>query len=74
MQQVEIRVKGLLDRDWSDWLGDLSINHTVDGSTILSGAVRDQAALQGLLFQLFRTGVQLISVSSEGMPPVEQGR
>lgn len=49
MQQVEIHVRGQIDRDWSDWLGGLKITHTADGSTVLSGPVRDQAALYGLL-------------------------
>jgi hypothetical protein len=74
MQQVEIRVKGLLDPAWSDWLGDLTIDHTADGQTMLTGTVRDQAALQGVLSQLFKLGLQLIHVSSGGMPPAGQGR
>jgi hypothetical protein len=69
MQQVEIRVKGHIDRTWSDWLGELDIDHTIDGDTLLTGAVRDQAALQGLLSQLFRLGVQLISISSDDTTP-----
>jgi hypothetical protein len=69
MQQVEIRVKGHIDHTWSDWLGDLDIDHTADGETLLTGTVRDQAALQGLLSQLFRMGVQLISFSSDNMAP-----
>jgi hypothetical protein len=49
MEQVEIRVKGLIDHTWSDWLGDLDIIHTTDGNTLLSGPLRDQAALRGVL-------------------------
>jgi hypothetical protein len=67
MQQVEIRIKGQIDRDWSGWLGGLKITHTADGSTVLSGPVRDQAALYGLLSQLSNLGLQLISVSSESV-------
>jgi hypothetical protein len=64
MQQVEIRVKGQIDLDWSDWLGGLKLSHYPDGSTILSGSVRDQAALYGLLSKLSDLGLQLVSVSS----------
>jgi hypothetical protein len=67
MLKVEIHVKGQIDRDWSDWLEDLTINHTDDGNTLLSGPVRDQAALYGLLWQLSNLGLQLISVSSWGI-------
>jgi len=68
MQQVEIRVKGHIDRTWADRLSGLDIIHTSDGNTVLSGSLRDQAALEGLLSQLFRMGVQLISVSSVNLP------
>jgi len=68
MQQLEIRVKGHIDRTWADRLGGLDITHTSDGNTVLSGPLRDQAQLEGLLSQLFRMGVQLISVSSVNLP------
>lgn len=66
MQQVEIRIKGQIDRDWSDWLGGLSITHTAQGETVLNGSVRDQAALYGLLSRLSDLGIQLNSVTSDG--------
>ena len=69
MQQVEIRVKGHINSDWANRLGGLDITHTPDGNTVLSGPLRDQAALQGLLSQLFRIGVQIISVSSDSITP-----
>ncbi len=64
MQQVKIRIRGQIDRDWEDWLGGLEIAHQLDGSTVLSGPIRDQAALYGLLSQLANLGLQLVSVSS----------
>jgi hypothetical protein len=64
MQQVEIRVKGQIDQNWSNWCGGLTISHTEQGETVLSGSVRDQAALRGLLDRLADLGLQLISVSS----------
>ena len=74
MQKVEIWVKGHIDQTWSDWLGDLAIGYSGDGNTLLTGVVRDQAALQGVLFQLFKIGVQLISVSSGDMLPADGGK
>lgn len=65
MKQVEICFQGQIDRDWANRLYGLEITHTDDGNTVLSGLLRDQAALQGLLSQLFRMGIQIISVSSE---------
>jgi len=63
MQQVEIRVKGHLDRDWSDRLYGLPITHTPDGNTVLSGPLRDQAELRGILSHLADLGLELISVN-----------
>jgi hypothetical protein len=69
MQQVEICIRGHINKDWADRLYGLQITHASDGNTVLSGPIRDQAALQGLLSQLFRMGVQLISVSSGNTTP-----
>jgi hypothetical protein len=69
MQQVEIRVKGHLDRTWANRLGGLQITHTPKGNTVLSGVLRDQAQLEGLMSQLFRMGVQIITFSSDNITP-----
>ena len=61
--QVEIRIKGQIDRKWSDWLGGVTVIPTADGETILTGQVNDQSALYGLLSSLSRLGLQLVSVS-----------
>ncbi|MGD1118428.1 MAG: hypothetical protein ABR886_02965 [Dehalococcoidales bacterium] len=64
MQQVEIRVRGQINRDWSTWFGGLTITHTPQGETILNGSVRDQAELRGLLSRLADLGLELISVNT----------
>ena len=61
MQLVEIHVKGHLA---ADWLGGLTITHTQQGETVISGPVRDQAALRGLLNRIADLGLQLSSVTS----------
>ncbi len=65
MLQIEIRIKGHIDRDWSDSLALLDVTHSPDGTAILSGVVRDQAALYGVLSQLCNLGIGLVSFSSE---------
>ena len=45
----EIRIKGHLDHQWTDWFGGLTITLEEDGDTLLTGPVVDQAALHGLL-------------------------
>jgi hypothetical protein len=37
---------------WSAWLEGLTIRHSDQGETILSGEIRDQAAFYGLLVKL----------------------
>jgi hypothetical protein len=64
MQQIEIRIKGQIDQNWSDWMNGLSITHTAQGETILAGSVQDQSVLYGLLERLNDLGIQLSSVTS----------
>ena len=58
----EIRVDGLLDESWSEWLGGLVINPQADGTTRLRGPLRDQAALHGLLVKIRDLGLPLLSL------------
>ncbi len=58
----EIRVKGHLGREWTDWFGGLSITQEDNGDTLLVGPVVDQAALHGLLRQVRDLGMPLLSV------------
>jgi hypothetical protein len=57
-----IRVDGHLDQRWSDWFGGLTITHDADGSTSLMGAIRDQAALYGLIAKARDLGLTLLAV------------
>ncbi len=68
MELVEIHVKGHIATDWSDWLGGLTISHTQQGETVMSGTVRDQAALRGLLDRIADLGLRLSSVASTETP------
>ena len=64
MQKVEIQIKGQIDRNWSDWFEGLKITYAPNGNTILSGVIRDQSALIGLIFNLSNIGLALISVDT----------
>jgi len=63
MQNVEIRVKGQLDEHWSDWFDDLTVTHTEQNETVLTGPIPDQAALHGLLARLRDLGLPIVSVN-----------
>ena len=58
----EIVVKGHLDIDWSEWFEGLTIAHNDEGETMLSGQIRDQAALYGIIAGVRDMGLSLISV------------
>jgi hypothetical protein len=60
----EIHVKGHLDASWSDWLGGLEIELLHSGEMILSGHIKDQAALMGILNKLYNLNLTLLSVSN----------
>ena len=63
MLQAEIRVKGQIDEHWSDWFEGLTVTHTDQEETVLTGPVVDQSALYGLLAKLRDLGLPLLSVN-----------
>ena len=62
----QITVEGKIDASWSDWLGGTQLvsQKEADGMqiTTLSGTMIDQAALRGLLIQLWDLNLILRSV------------
>jgi hypothetical protein len=66
----EIRVKGHLDRRWSDWFDGLEITNLRNGEAMLYGDIVDQAALHGVLAKVRDLNLALTSVSS--ISPDEQ--
>ena len=69
MEKVEIRVRGQLDSNWSEWFSRLSFTYTEDGETVLAGPIRDQAELRGVLCRLADLGLSLMSVTVEKRAP-----
>jgi hypothetical protein len=63
VQFYEIRLKGHLDAQWTDWFDGLTITLEENGNTLLSGPVADQAALHGLLKKIRDLGMPLVSVN-----------
>ncbi len=58
----QIRIKGHLGSQWTDWFGGLSITLEDNGETLLTGPVVDQAALYGLLKKVRDVAMPLLSV------------
>jgi hypothetical protein len=65
----QIRIKGHLGSQWTDWFDGLAITLEENGHTLLTGPVVDQAALHGLLKKVRDLGMPLVSVS-----PLEHGQ
>lgn len=65
----QIRIKGHLGHQWTNWFENLTIMLDEDGDTLLTGPVVDQAALHGLLKKVRDLGMPLVSVC-----PVEPGQ
>ena len=73
----QIRIKGHLDHQWTDWFDGLTITLEENGDTLLTGPVVDQAALHGLLRKVRDLGMPLLLVDSvkpdqEDAPDVKQ--
>lgn len=57
----QIRIKGHLDEQWTDWFSGLTITLEESGDTLLTGPITDQSALFGLLRRVSDLGMKLIS-------------
>jgi hypothetical protein len=69
--RYEIRVEGVLERRWSEWLEGLEVE-SVGDETILSGMPRDQPALHGILDKVRDLGLTVIAVRR--LPAEEEPR
>lgn len=57
----QIRLQGQLGEQWAAWFDGLTITHTANGDTLLTGLVADQAALYGLLRKVRDLGLPLLA-------------
>jgi hypothetical protein len=61
-RSYQIRVKGRLGPEWSEWFDGLAVIAREDGETLIQGAVVDEAALYGLLGKVRDLGLPLVGV------------
>jgi hypothetical protein len=58
----EIKLKGILPDQWSDWFDGMEIRCDADGNTQLRGVIIDQSELHGILDKVCDLGLPLLSV------------
>ena len=64
MKKIEIKIKGELDKKWTEWFENMNIQY-YEGNTVLSGSIIDQSALHGILNKIRDLNLELIFVNSE---------
>lgn len=58
----QFRIREALDDELAAWFSPLAITHEPTGETMLTGPVRDQAELHGLLIKIRDLNLTLLSV------------
>ena len=64
----QIRVRGHLGRECTEWFAPMSVRMEDDGDTIMAIEAADQAALHGLLRKVRDLGLTLISINPVTQP------
>jgi hypothetical protein len=59
----QIKIQGRIDYKWSAWFEEMTIVSQSDGTTLLTGSMKDQAALHGVLARIRDLNLVLISVT-----------
>jgi hypothetical protein len=76
ISRYQIVIAGELHESWSDWLGKVEFERIKDGSesfhTILLSEVPDQAALRGLLNQIWDLNLELISLNKHNQGAADE--
>ena len=70
--KYEIKVKGILDESWADWLGEVEITSGEENGlpvTTIRGQAADPQALYGILDRTRSLNLTLISVNQQEIEP-----
>jgi len=69
----EIKVRGRIDKHWSEWLENMAIAYDDMGNSTITGPIADQSALHGLLKKIRDLGLPLTSVNPVRLHTENQG-
>ncbi len=61
--KTKIKIQGHLDKEWKDWFDGMAISYA-GNNTMLTGNIKDEAHLHGILNQIRDLNLKLISVNS----------
>ena len=61
-----IKVKEILDPNFTVWFGGMTVTPLEDGGTLLMGSFPDQPALRGFLDRLWNLNFTVVSVEKVG--------
>jgi hypothetical protein len=64
-QPYQFRIREELDNDLAVWFSPLVIDHEPNGVTTLTGFIRDQAELHGMLIKIRDLNLTLLSVINQ---------
>jgi hypothetical protein len=70
--QYRIQVMGHLPDGWLELVEHMEIISEADGTTTISGPIRDQAELYGLITKLQNLGLTLISINQTTSASLEK--
>jgi hypothetical protein len=59
----QIRIKDHLGEEWAAWFEPLAICNQPNGEALLTGPVRDQSELFGLLLKVYSLNLLLLAVN-----------
>lgn len=72
--RIRVRVDGELDpAPWVGAIDGLVVAAEPDGTTVLTGELRDQAELHGLLGAIRDLGLSLVSIETTPVTPTSEG-
>lgn len=70
--RCHIRIKGHLDPSWREWFEGLEIVREAAGTSRLSGSLRDQAALHGVLAKMRGLGIAVLALETSEVTQPEE--
>ncbi|MCE7989991.1 MAG: hypothetical protein DYG89_53270 [Caldilinea sp. CFX5] len=69
LMHYQIRVKGHFDRKLMEWFAPLTVTNEAQGEALLTGPIRDQAELYGVLLKLYNLNFTLLAVQPAPTAP-----